>query len=224
MGPSIKYCGDVETKDDGNENFRTRFFQRLEELALELTNLKIFQLCEPVSVEGEANFLKLQDIGVSVENEVIMIDTIKGLAQDFEHFSEDEVNVIGIYSEWVFGPRRVSISEIATAKKVFIFEMVNLFNKEPGALDLCLKAVFHSTSILKLGYALHSDLKHLSDSYGELECFRYCEAPTLDLQKVFPSVPGGLSDLAKTVLGSALNKSTRMSDWRERPLSNSQVH
>ena len=120
--------------------------------------------------------------------------------------------------------REVSILQIATTKNMLIFDMINLFEAYPSALDLCLKAVFHSTNILKLGYSLHHDLRKLFKSYGDLECFHYCEAPILDIQEASPSVQGGLSGLAKTVLGKALNKSVRLSGWEKRPLSNSQLH
>ena len=211
--------------DDGTGNVGMRLFKRLQELALEITNSNLDQLCQPGLVEGETGFLKLQDIGISEENDqIIMIDTKRGLAQASLHFSEIEIDVIGIDSEWLNSNGNVSILQIATAKKVFIFDMKNLFNAVPVELDKCLQVVFHSTSILKLGYALHHDLRELSKSYGELQCFHYCEAPILDLQQAFPSVQGGLSGLAKTVLGSPLKKSIRLSGWEKRPLSNSQLH
>ena len=153
--------------DDGTGNVGMRLFKRLQEFALEITNSNLDQLCQPGLAEGETAFLKLQDIGISEENDqIIMIDTKRGLAQASLHFSEIEIDVIGIDSEWLNSNGNVSILQIATAKKVFI----------------------------------------------------------LDLQQAFPSVQGGLSGLAKTVLGSPLKKSIRLSGWEKRPLSNSQLH
>ena len=76
--------------------------------------------------------------------------------------------MIGIDSEWLNSNGNVSILQISIAKNVFIFNMINLFNSELVELNKCLQVVFHSTSILKSGYALHHDL-YKSKSYGELQ-------------------------------------------------------
>ena len=116
--------------------------------------------------------MKLQDIGISEENDqIIMIDTKRGLAQASLHFSEIEIDVIGIDSEWLNSNGNVSILQIATAKNFFILDMINLFNAELVELNNCLQVVFHSTSILKSGYDLHHDMRELykSKSYGDLQ-------------------------------------------------------
>lgn len=46
------------------------------------------------------------------------------------------------------------------------------------------------------GYNLQCDLRQLSHSYGDLECFRYYEM-LLDIQKLFNEPSGGLSGLAQ---------------------------
>lgn len=181
----------------------------------------------PVKAMGatETHYLQLQDL-VSEEN-VIWIDAIDGLVDATRHFAE--VEVVGIDCEWRpnymkgKGPNKVSILQIATGKKVFIFDLIKLFETEKDELDSCLKLVFHSPNILKLGYALHNDLEQLFQSYGDLVCFHFCEA-TLDLQKLSGSSKGGLSGLAKTVLGGYLNKTRRMSNWDQRPLNHGQLH
>jgi len=173
----------------------------------------------------EIHYLQLQDL--VLEENVIWIDAIDGLFDATRHFAE--VEVVGIDCEWRpnylkgKGPNKVSILQIATGKKVFVFDLIKLFETEKDALDSCLKLVFHSPNILKLGYALHNDLEQLFQSYGDLVCFHFCEA-TLDLQKLSGSSKGGLSGLTKTVLGGYLNKARRMSNWDQRPLNHSQLH
>ena len=79
-------------------------------MEIERTNSNLDQLCQPGLVEGETGFLKLQDIGISEENDqIIMIDTKRGLAQARMHFSEIEMDVIGIDSEWLNSNGNVSI-------------------------------------------------------------------------------------------------------------------
>lgn len=173
----------------------------------------------------ETHYLQLQDI-VPEEN-VVWIDASDGLFDASRHFAE--VKVVGIDCEWRpnylkgKGPNKVSILQIATGRKVFIFDLIKLFETEKDALDDCLKLVFHSPNILKLGYALHNDLEQLFLSYEDLVSFHFCEA-TLDLQKLSGSSKGGLSGLAKTVLGGYLDKTRRMSNWDQRPLNHGQLH
>ena len=72
---AFNIVGSVDIKDDRNSNIRTRLFQRLEELEVDITSLKLCKLCEPCIVEGNDDFLKLQDICILEENDqVLMID------------------------------------------------------------------------------------------------------------------------------------------------------
>lgn len=41
--------------------------------------------------------------------------------------------------------------QIASEKRVFIFDLIKLYESERKELDECLKVVFHSPAILKLG-------------------------------------------------------------------------
>ncbi|KAH9306065.1 hypothetical protein KI387_010469, partial [Taxus chinensis] len=174
-------------------------------------------------------YLHLSDVIISDENVIWWVDTIEGLVDATNYFNSPEVKVVGIDCEWKPNclrgedPNQVSILQIATEKKVLIFDMIGLSEGEHDALDTCLKVVFHSPNILKLGYAFHRDLEQLFESYRDLECFHFCDG-ILDLQKVYGSAKGGLSGLTKTILGSDLNKERRMSNWERRPLTPSQLH
>lgn len=206
-------------------------------LALEMNDPeKAARLCQSCSqtifcpgsmeelVVPEIRYLELTDF-VSEEN-VIWIDTNDGLTAASRNFAE--VKVVGIDSEWIpniltgKGPYKVSILQIATEKKVFLFDLIKLFQTQRDGLDDCLKPIFHSDNILKLGYALDNDLKQLFRSYGALKCFHFCKA-TLDLQKFDGSSRGGLSGLTMRILKGHLKKITGIGNWAQRPLDYTQL-
>lgn len=170
-------------------------------------------------------YLRLQDF-VSEEN-VIWVETIAGLAEASCHFSN--TNIVGIDCEWrpnYFKEEKmnkVSILQIATRERVYIIDLIKFYKEKRDDLDNFLKGIFYSSHILKLGYALHNDLKELLHSYGDMACFHYCE-PILDLQRLHSHSKGGLSGLAKNTLGCYLNKTARMTNWEQRPLNSSQLH
>lgn len=174
---------------------------------------------------AKPNYLQVSDY-ISEEN-VIWVDTADGLANAFKHFST--IEIAGIDCEWRPNllkeekMNKVSIMQIATGKNVYVIDLIKLHAEKPDELDNCLKYVFGSSNILKLGYALHNDLGKLLHSYNDMPCFHYCE-PILDLQAVGGHCKGGLSGLAKTTLGGNLNKASRMTDWEKRPLSPKQLH
>ncbi|XP_057856610.2 uncharacterized protein LOC131065979 isoform X1 [Cryptomeria japonica] len=226
-----KACWDIA---EMTANDDTQLIQYLVALAFEMGDEeKATDICQRHSLTIpscpvkaiENHYLQLSDF-ISEEN-VIWVDTVDELVSAAKYFTE--VKVVGIDCEWRpnymkgAGPSKVSILQIATAEKVLIFDLVGLSQTVPHVLDTCLKEVFHSPNILKLGYAFHNDLDQLFQSYRELECFHFCEG-ILDLQKLHGSSKGGLSGLTKTALGGHLNKTRRMSNWEHRPLTLSQLH
>lgn len=46
---------------------------------------------------------------------------------------------------------QVSIMQIASEKKVYILDLIKLYEDVPSILDECLGCLLHSSSILKLG-------------------------------------------------------------------------
>lgn len=52
--------------------------------------------------------------------------------------------------------------------------------------------------LCNVGYNFQSDIRQLSHSYGDLECFRSYEM-LLDIQKLFKEPHGGLSGVAKVL-------------------------
>ncbi|XP_056165516.1 uncharacterized protein LOC115662825 isoform X4 [Syzygium oleosum] len=116
----------------------------------------------------------------------------------------------------------VSIMQIASSRRVFIFDLIKLSGDMPHILDNCLSRILQSPSILKLGYNFQCDMKQLTSSYETLGCFNHFEM-LLDIQNVFKESSGGLSGLAEEILGAGLNKTRRNSDWEQRPLSQNQL-
>ncbi|MQM09323.1 hypothetical protein Taro_042189, partial [Colocasia esculenta] len=196
---------------------------------------KVDELCERYSLSGfigvtapeacplESRYLHVKEF---VLDDISWVDNMHGLRHAACYIQD--CKVVGIDCEWkpnyVKGskPNKVSIMQIASEKRVFIFDLIKLYEDERKGLDECFKSIFHSPKILKLGYNLQCDLHQLSHSYGDLECFRHYEM-LLDIQKLFKEHRGGLSGLAKIILGSGLNKTRRNSNWEQRPLSQNQI-
>ncbi|XXG84379.1 hypothetical protein AAC387_Pa10g1906 [Persea americana] len=196
---------------------------------------KVDELCERYSLEEfskvtetkasspNTRYLHLTELGIE---DIIWVDKVDVLLNATIHI--EGCKVVGIDCEWkpnyVKGskPNKVSIMQIASERKVFIIDLLKLSTDEPIVLDSCLKRILSSPRILKLGYNLQCDLQQLSHSYGDLECFKYYEM-LLDIQKLFKQQKGGLSGLAKKLLGAGLNKTRRNSDWEQRPLSQNQM-
>ncbi|XP_078159029.1 polynucleotidyl transferase, ribonuclease H-like superfamily protein isoform X2 [Carex rostrata] len=201
-------------------------------LALEAGYIeKVDELCERYSLEGYVNSLAPEEITLGEDfldrnklslEEIVWVDEMEGLLEATEYI--EGCKIVGIDSEWKPNyekgskPSKVSIIQIASEKRAFIFDLIKLYEEEPLMLDSCFRRILCSSHILKLGYNLQCDLHQLSHSYGDLECFRSYEM-LLDIQKLFKQTPGGLAGLSKKVLGAGLNKTRRNSNWEQRPLS-----
>lgn len=196
---------------------------------------KVFELCDRYSLEGfdkltvsdkptfGACYLDPEKLMI---DDIIWVDDFHGLITATNYI--EGCKVVGIDCEWKPNyekgckPNKVSIMQIASENRAYIFDLIKLHKDVPIELDCCFKNILCSPNILKLGYNLQCDLYQLSQSYGDLECFRYYEM-LLDVQKLFSESGGGLSGLAEKVLGAGLNKTRRNSNWEQRPLSQNQM-
>ncbi|KAG8649627.1 hypothetical protein MANES_08G112700v8 [Manihot esculenta] len=198
---------------------------------------KVDELCDRYSLEGflkgkEAEleaclphdrYLQLDEL---VVDDLGWVDEVDRLCDATSHI--EGCKVVGIDCEWKPNyekgskPNKVSIMQIASEEKVFIFDLIKLFEDVPDVLDNCLIRILQSPRILKLGYNFQCDIKQLAHSYGELKCFKHYEM-LLDIQNLFREPRGGLSGLAKKILGVGLNKMRRNSNWEQRPLSRNQL-
>lgn len=196
---------------------------------------KVEELCVRYSLEGFPRFKELEvDAFPSCHlqlhelfiEDVIWVDEVHGLRNATCYF--EECKVVGVDCEWKpnyekgSSPNKVSIMQIASDKKVYIFDLIKLHEDVPTVLDECLSSILQSPSILKLGYNFQCDVKQLAHSYGELTCFKHY-IMILDIQNVFKESRGGLSCLAEKILGTGLNKTRRNSNWEQRPLSQYQL-
>ncbi|KAK1291904.1 hypothetical protein QJS10_CPB17g01166 [Acorus calamus] len=228
-----KGCWDVaEFKTNNNR----QLLEYLVYLAMEAGYTeKVDELCGRYSLQGfvndtahqvnpiQARYLHHTELSLEA---ISWVDGIDGLSNAMDHI--EGCKVVGVDCEWKPNyekgsrPNKVSIMQIASEKRVFIFDLIKLYEDEPKALNNCFKRILQSSKILKLGYNLQCDLHHLSYSYGDLECFKHFEM-LLDIQKLFKDPKGGLSALTEKILGAGLNKTRRNSNWEQRPLSQNQI-
>ncbi|XP_051144189.1 uncharacterized protein LOC127260501 [Andrographis paniculata] len=196
---------------------------------------KVEELCSRYSLEGfsiqkepdsnvtQGRYLNLHELSIK---DVFWVDEVNSLRDAIYHL--EECKVVGVDCEWKPNyekgskPSKVSIMQIASEEKVYILDLIRLYEDVPSILDKCLARILQSPSILKLGYNFQCDVKQLSHSYGELSCFKHFEM-LLDIQNVFKEPRGGLSGLTEKILGIGLNKTRRNSNWEQRPLSHYQL-
>ncbi|GAB4835758.1 hypothetical protein Ancab_000667 [Ancistrocladus abbreviatus] len=228
-----KGCWDVAEERINNDR---RLLEYLVYLAMEAGYFeKVDELCERYSLKGfvkakepeagvlQNRYLLLHELFI---DDIIWVDEVDGLQKATCYI--EGCKVVGLDCEWkpnyVKGnkPNKVSIMQIASEKKAFILDLIKLYDDIPEVLDSCLTRILHSPSILKLGYNFQCDIQQLAWSYEELECFKHYEM-MLDIQNVFKEPRGGLSGLAKKILGVGLNKTRRNSNWEQRPLSKNQL-
>ncbi|VVB00487.1 unnamed protein product [Arabis nemorensis] len=228
-----KACWDVaETKAKGER----QLLEYLVYLAMEAGySEKVDELCNRYSLEGlpkaqEAEvgfvnkcFLRLTDLAVK---DVVWVDEVNELRKATSFL--EGCKVVGIDCEWKPNylkgskPNKVSIMQIGSDSKIFILDLIKLYNEASEILDNCLSQILHSYRTLKLGYNFQCDIRQLARSYGDLECFKRYDM-LLDIQNVFKEPCGGLSRLTKKILGVDLNKTRRNSDWEQRPLTQNQL-
>lgn len=229
-----KGCWDVAEARTNNDR---QLMEYLICLAMEAGYMeKVDELCERYSLDRfldikvvpETNILQGRYLHLDelLAEDIIWVDEVDGLLDATCQI--EGVKVVGVDCEWkpnyVKGsqPNKVSIMQIASEKKAFIFDLIKLHREVPEILDNCLTRILLSDGILKLGYNFQCDINQLSQSYKELKCFKSCEK-LLDIQNVYKEPRGGLAGLAEKVLGASLNKTRRNSDWEQRPLTTNQL-
>ncbi|CAM8928491.1 unnamed protein product [Rhodiola kirilowii] len=228
-----KGCWDVaEAKTNNNR----QLIEYLVYLAMEAGyEEKVNELCDKYSLEGfvktvapetcslQSQYLHLSEL---LSDDVTWVDEVNALLDTTDHI--EGCKVVGLDCEWKPNhakgskPNKVSIMQIASEKKVFILDLIKLYDDVPDTLDKCLIRILHSPRILKLGYNFQCDIKQLASSYRTLKCFRHYEM-LLDIQNIFKETRGGLSGLTKKILGVGLNKTRRNSNWEQRPLTPNQL-
>ncbi|KAH7446195.1 hypothetical protein KP509_01G044300 [Ceratopteris richardii] len=199
--------------------------EKLEELCEHFHLDRISMTAAMANTCGGPQYLQLDN--VISKDKVHWIDSHEGLL--FAERAMAGIDFVGIDCEWKpdcmkgGGPSKVSILQLASSELVLILDLISLFKKCQTSLNNFIRLLFDSQDVVKLGYAIHNDLKRLSHSFMEIDAFCLCES-VLDLQIAFGmQKKGGLSALTKMVFGIPLNKHVRMSDWEARPLSRKQL-
>ncbi|KAH6826480.1 Polynucleotidyl transferase [Perilla frutescens var. hirtella] len=199
------------------------YIEKVEELCDRYSIKGFFNSKEPESDLLHRHYLNLHELCIE---DVLWVDEVNSLRDAISYF--EKCIVVGVDCEWKPNyekgsrPNKVSIMQIASEKKVYILDLIKLYEDVPSVLDECLGILLHSSSILKLGYNFQCDVRQLALSYRDLNCFKHFEM-LLDIQNVFKEPRGGLSGLAEKILGIGLNKTRRNSNWEQRPLSHYQL-
>ncbi len=110
---------------------------------------------------------------------------------------------------------RVAILQLSTPSDAFVFKI-----KKIGIPDILIEEVLSSPHIIKVGAAIHDDLRHLK----RVSFFK--EAGFVDLQvyvKQFGIENFGLSKLAGIVLKHRISKSQQLSNWEMEVLTQPQL-
>ncbi|KAL5996313.1 hypothetical protein ACLOJK_026389 [Asimina triloba] len=192
------------------------YTEKVDELC-ERYSLKGFvKVTGPEASPPQTHYLNITEL---VIEDIVWVDDVDGMLNATSHI--EGCKVVGMDCEWkpnytkggkpnkvvldffvnalilaAFAPSFNSMNIIASERTVFILDLIKLSADVPHVLDSCLKRILRSPRILKLGYNLQCDLRQLSHSYEELECFKYYEM-LLDIQKLFNETRGGLSGLTK---------------------------
>lgn len=110
---------------------------------------------------------------------------------------------------------RVAILQLSTPTEAFIFKV-----KKIGIPDILIEHVLSAPGIIKVGAAIHDDIRHLK----RVSFFK--EAGFVDLQvfvKQFGIENFGLSKLAGIVLKHRISKSQQLSNWEIDNLTQAQL-
>ncbi|WOH09564.1 hypothetical protein DCAR_0729021 [Daucus carota subsp. sativus] len=197
-----------------------RYFEKVEELR-DRYSLEGFDNVEELEASPrDARFLYLDE--EELEG-IKWVDDARDLHDAIGHIEGCEVVGLDSESKPIYKKgmkQKVCILQISAEKMVYILDLIKLFEDVPDVLDNCLSRLFHSR-ILKLGYDFENDMMQLAISYEGLKCFQHCER-LLDFRNSSHK-RGGLSGLAKKILGAEIDKTRRVSNWEQRPLTQKQL-
>jgi hypothetical protein len=114
---------------------------------------------------------------------------------------------------------------------VFIIDLLDFATKirKLEELDSILEIAFRDTQVLKLGQGFENDIQHLRKSYPYMKCFEVvnsCLEVCSLVSHLSPEIKQrvALRKIVRDYLHLDLQKSQQLSDWSQRPLSESQIH
>jgi len=109
---------------------------------------------------------------------------------------------------------KVALLQLSTQEKAFLFRL-NSIDLTPNLAEL-----LSNDSILKIGAAIHDDIKDLK------KLFPFTDAGFIDLQsyvKQFDIESFGVKKMSALVLGFRISKSQQVSNWENKLLTESQI-
>ncbi|KAG2216099.1 hypothetical protein INT45_001361 [Circinella minor] len=180
---------------------------------------------EPESLtEQIESFIKIPDnVNINYIRSALNADDI--IKKTIVNDSVSKTIVIGLDCEWNYAigtrPRNVAIVQISYKNDVLVLP-VHQYDHIP----LSLKTILESPKVLKASRNITGDLNKLSCDYHII----YHKSTVLELGKFcrrrgyIDNGTASLSTIAKSVLGGALDKGDRNSNWEALNLSSSQIY
>lgn len=150
------------------------------------------------------------------EGEIAVVDQISKLESAVNYLSKEKM--IGFDTETKPSFKRghvnhVALMQLATGKKAFLFRLNKI------GLPESLKKILSNPEILKVGVAIHDDIKGLQ------RIGRFTPAGFIELQhevKDYGINDFSLKKIAGIVLGVRISKSQRLSNWESDELTEAQ--
>ena len=171
-----------------------------------------------MSFKQELNKEELREYPVSGFNgEINLIDSYDGLSEAASVLCRADTIGFDTETRPSFKKGRkntVSLLQLSTENQAFLFRLNRI------GMPAELSALLSDKSILKIGVAVHDDLKALK-SLRQFE-----ESSFIDLQdmvKKYGILSQGLSKLAAIVLGFRISKRHQVSNWESETLSEGQL-
>lgn len=187
-----------------------------------------------------------------LDDSIVFVNDEGSLLNAMDHFLANE-SIVGLDTEWGAAvgegahqekKTRVATLQLATQRGVVILDIPRLVENFPEALEKTVGRILKDKDVLKLGFAVQEDLHRLAmchssfntvHNVADLQSLWKCGVlaarsnrastnyPWSSREELARYQPISLSTLVATVLGKPLDKTMRMSNWSQRPLSTSQI-
>ncbi|KAG1686981.1 hypothetical protein DVH05_005721 [Phytophthora capsici] len=183
---------------------------------------------------------------------IVFCDTEESLRSAMKHFFGDNNTerdstsngfhadqIVGLDVEWKPTSTKIaattgsstttavaSILQISSSSRAFIIDLLSLRDSN-FLFEIFLGRLFTCRSLLKVGFGFDTDLKVLHQTFPERSALTNI-SPFLELSVVVSKLLGvtvgnSLSNAARMILGSPLDKRMQMSNWDVRPLTATQL-
>lgn len=151
------------------------------------------------------------------DGEIVQIDTFDDLNDILPDITSEKVVGFDTETRPSFRKGRansVALLQLATSSKVYIIKVKKL------GCPAGIRRLFEDDGIVKVGVAIHDDLKELKE-FGDFE-----ERSTIDLSHYYKArgfKHFGLRKMAAMILGIRISKSQQTSNWEAEKLTSAQL-